>query len=164
MTPSTDERLASIVRALSEVILPHLPDDASLAQEQAQLAIGQLQIIQMQLDNVLAFEREELEDAKAIGQALAAALSGGNASTATLSVLQGSIDGADGSDVRGQTKAIKEAIDKLVPAISKDGADGSKSAMTEIILKYEKVRTQKDRLWFMPFGFDNPETVGPVTL
>ena len=32
MRPTFDERLASIVRALSEVVLPHLPPEASLAQ------------------------------------------------------------------------------------------------------------------------------------
>ena len=48
MTPTIDDRLASIVRALTEVILPHLPPEASLAQEQAHLAIGHLQIIRAQ--------------------------------------------------------------------------------------------------------------------
>src|SRR3546814_6190903 len=31
MTPSVDERFASVIRALTEVVLPHLPADASLA-------------------------------------------------------------------------------------------------------------------------------------
>ena len=37
MTPNVDERIASVIRSLSEVILPHLPPEASLAQEQAHL-------------------------------------------------------------------------------------------------------------------------------
>ena len=164
MIPTTDERIASIIRALTEVILPHLPDDASLAQEQGQLAIGHLQILQMQLDAAPEFEREELDDAKAIGEALAATISGGGDTSAAISALRVALDAADGTDVRGHAKAVKEAIDALVPAVSADGAKGAKAKLTEIILKYERVRTQKDRLWFMPFGFDNPKTVGPTSL
>ena len=37
MTPNVDERLASVIRALTEVVLPHLPPEASLAQEQVHL-------------------------------------------------------------------------------------------------------------------------------
>jgi thioredoxin-like negative regulator of GroEL len=164
MNPSTDERIASIIRALSEVILPHLPPEASLAQEQTHLAIGQLQILKMQLDAIPAYEREELEDAKAIGAALANVLVGGNATDAALTELRTALTRADGADVRGQTNAINLAIDLLVRAVSSDGGDDAKAKLSEIILKYENVRAQKDRLWFMPFGFDNPETVGPVTL
>jgi hypothetical protein len=164
MNPSTDERIASVIRALSEVILPHLPPEASLAQEQTHLAIGQLQILRMQLDAIPAFEREELEDAKAIGAALANVLVGGKATDTALAELRTALTGADGTDVRGQTNAINLAIDLLVRAVSSDGGDEAKAKLSEIILKYENVRAQKDRLWFMSFGFDNPETVGPITL
>ena len=99
MIPSVDERLASIIRALSEVILPHLPPEASLAQEQAHLAIGHLQILRLQLDAAPAFEREELADAQAIGKALAAAITGGAATTIAIAALAASTAGADGADV-----------------------------------------------------------------
>ncbi|HMO68292.1 MAG TPA: hypothetical protein PKE25_06450, partial [Novosphingobium sp.] len=66
MIPSIDDRLASVVRALTEGILPHLPADASLAQEQVQLCIGHLQILRAQIDAAPAFEREELADAAAL--------------------------------------------------------------------------------------------------
>ena len=49
------------MRALSEVILPHLPAEASLAQEQVHLCIGHLQIIRGQIDEAPAFERGELD-------------------------------------------------------------------------------------------------------
>src|SRR3546814_16780178 len=78
MTPSTDERIASIIRSLTEVILPHLHADASLAQEQAQLAIGHLQILRLQIDVIQAFEAEETADARLLASELADAIEGGH--------------------------------------------------------------------------------------
>ena len=72
-----DDRLASIVRSLTDIILPSLPGDAGLAQEQAHLAIGHLQIIRAQLDALPAFEAEELSDARLLGLALLADDAGG---------------------------------------------------------------------------------------
>jgi hypothetical protein len=148
MIPSFDDRLASVIRALTEVILPHLPPEASLAQEQAQLAIGHLQIMRAQLDAAPAFEREELADAAALGRELLAGHgdAGGG--------LKAALDGADGSDVRGQRIAIHKAIDALVSAVAAAGDAGATARMSATILKYEEVRALKDRQWCAPFGFD----------
>lgn len=154
MTPSIDDRLASIVRALTEVILPHLPPEASLAQEQAHLAIGHIQIIRAQLDAAPAFEREELDDAIAIARDIAGKVTGGSETAAALAELAKAAAAADGSDVRGQRQAIHDAIDVLVKAASSEGAAGLGSPLAATILAHERVRTRKDREWFAPFGFD----------
>ena len=153
MTPNVDERLASVIRALTEVILPHLPPEASLAHEQAHLAVGHLQILRAQLDAVPGFEREELDDAIAIANALGM-VAGGAQTIAARAALQTSAKAADGSDVRGQRQAIHVAVDVLVRAVAADGNPADKAATTQIILKHEHARAQKDRQWFAPFGFD----------
>ncbi len=152
MTPNTDERLASIVRALTEVVLPHLPPEASLAQEQVHLAIGHLQILRAQLDNIPAFEREELDDTKALAAALAG-VTGGVATSAANAALKVSAE-ANGDDVRAATRAINLAIAGLVQAVSLDGAVSARKSLAQTILKFEHARAQKDRDWFRPFGFD----------
>ena len=97
MTPNIDERLASIIRALTEVVLPHLPPEASLAQEQVHLAVGHLQILRAQLDDIPAYELEELEDGVALAKALAP-INGGPVTTSAQSSLQ-SAASAPGDDV-----------------------------------------------------------------
>ncbi|WP_083554866.1 hypothetical protein [Novosphingobium sp. NDB2Meth1] len=154
MTPNVDERLASIVRALSEVILPHLPPEASLAQEQVHLCIGHLQILRAQFDAVPAFEREELDDAVAVARDLAGTVTGGEQTTAALAAMNAAVAAADGGDVRGQRAAVLEAVDALVKAVSADGSSNAKVALPGIILSHEAPRTLKDRQWFAPFGFD----------
>lgn len=154
MTPNFDERIASIIRALNEVILPHLPPEAALAQEQTQLCIGQLQIMRAQLDAMPLFEQEELADAIAIGMALAAQTSGGSSTKTALAGLTQAINSADGTEVRSQGQAINDAIDRLVQGIGMDGDEPSKEALMTVILKHESARVLKDREWFAPFGFD----------
>jgi hypothetical protein len=156
LTPNTDERLASIVRALTEVVLPHLPPEATLAQEQVHLAIGHLQILRSHLDAIPAFEREELEDTKALAFALADVLGGARIRDAQ-AALQTAVATA-GDNVRGGVKTINLAIEVLVQAVSAEGNDAAKSALSKIILKYEHARVQKDRRWFLPFGFDTMDT------
>ncbi|WP_221793806.1 hypothetical protein [Aquisediminimonas sediminicola] len=154
MIPTVDERIASIVRALSEVILPHLPPEASLAQEQVQLAIGHLQILRGQIDHIPAYEREELTDAVAIATALLPSITGGSAVVLALDALRASVGGADGHDVRGETRAIHQGIERLVKAVAIDGVSGANAVLTATILAYERERVIKDRKWFLPFGFD----------
>ena len=153
MTPTTDERLASVIRSLTEVVLPHLPADASLAQEQIQLAIGHLQILRLQFDSVLGFEAEELADTEALASELAAAIDGGRDTSAAVAALKAAI-GAVNADVRGSLTGLNRAIERVVQAVSADGAEGAKARLSEIILRREGNRVEKDRRWFLPYGFD----------
>lgn len=154
MIPTIDDRLASVVRALTEVVLPHLPPEASLAQEQVHLAVGHLQILRAQIDAAPAFERAELDDLVALAKALCAGVSGGAMTGKALSALSGAVDQSDGSDVRGQYRTLAKAVEAVIRAVSSDGSAEGKTALPGIVLEHEAARTQKDREWFAPFGFD----------
>lgn len=152
MIPNVDDRLASVVRALTEVVLPHLPPEASLAQEQVQLAVGHLQILRAQLDSLPGYEREELADGRALGQALAGSEGGARTSAAVASLATAvALEGDDGREL---LKAINEAIEVLVRAVAMDGGAATRAQLSATILKHEQVRAQKDRQWYAPFGFD----------
>jgi hypothetical protein len=154
MIPNIDDRLASIIRALTEVVLPHLPPEASLAQEQVHLSVGHLQILRAQIDLAPAFERGELDDIVALAAALGAGVSGGAATQAALAGLAVASKTASGSDVRSAYKAVSQAIEALVRGVASDGDAPGKAALSKIVLENEAVRAQKDREWFAPFGFD----------
>lgn len=157
MIPDIDERLASIARSLEKVILPHLPPEASLAQEQVQLAIGHMQILRAQIDQAPDYEREELADYSALARALAGAISGGSKTKAALVAIDTALasTGTSASDIREQRRAINEAVESLVRAVSADGGDGARATLGTLILDHEKTRVQKDREWCAPFGFDS---------
>ena len=152
MIPNVDDRLASVIRALTEVILPHLPPEASLAQEQVQLAVGHLQILRAQLDSLPGYEREELADGRALGQALAGCEGGAETSAAVASLA--TAVASVGDNGRLLLKAINEAIEVLVRAVAVDGGPATKAQLSATILRHEHARAQKDRQWYAPFGFD----------
>lgn len=158
MIPTVDERLASVVRALTDVVIPSLPPEAGLALEQIQLSIGHVQIIRAQLDAMPAYEQEELADVLLIGRALQG-LEGGAETRAANAELGNAIAG--GAEVKGPAEsrkarnAIHDAITRLVRAISADGTNASRNALSRIIIEKEKARATKDRHWFAPFGFDS---------
>lgn len=156
MTPNTDERIASVIRSLTEVILPHLPPEASLAQEQVQLAIGHLQILRLQLDSVPGFEAEELSDTRKLAGELLATIVGGAETESALAAIRAALhDG--GTDVRAGLTAVNLAIEKLVQAVSVDGGADAKQHLFGVILDHEGARVEKDRRWFLPYGFDTME-------
>ena len=154
MRPYFDERLASIIRALSEVVLPHLPPEASLAQEQVHLTLGHLQIMRAQLDQLHDYEREELADYVTLATALCSAVTGGQKTRSALAELTQSVSSSASQDVRAARKAVNQAVDGLVKACAIDGAPGAHETLSGLILTHEHARIQKDRKWFAPFGFD----------
>jgi hypothetical protein len=152
MIPSIDDRLASVVRALSDIILPALPPEAGLAIEQTHLAIGQLQIICAQLPAAAAHEQEEADDARTLALKLLEDGDGGPRTKAALAGLGKAAELKSGA--RETRVAIHEAIDGLVRQVATDGDSHFRAAIGGIIVQHQQARTMKDRKWFTAMGFD----------
>ena len=156
MSPDADERLASIVRALSDVVLPSLPAEAGLAKEQVQLCIGHLQILRAQLDHIHDYEAEELADAAALGRMLTCC-AGGPATVSARARLREAVasePGQGAAAIRAARQQINEAIGRLVEAVGIDGDDACRANLSRAILQIERQRSLKDRQWSAAFGFD----------
>ncbi|XUU60564.1 hypothetical protein ACRAQ6_13535 [Erythrobacter sp. HA6-11] len=153
MNPSIDDRLNSVLRALETVVLPALPPEASLAQEQVMLAMGHLQIIQAQRDVTPAYEEGELEDITAMARAV---LEVGDAPAAVSSASQALADAlnSEGALARNKAESIRGAIDGLLVTARQAGASEYHRALAQIILPLGRARARKDREWFAPMGFD----------
>ncbi len=154
MNPSVRDRLGSVVRALSGVVLPALPKEAGLAQEQVMLAIGHIQIILAQMDAAPAFEAEEAADLKNMAEAVISSAKGGAATTKAVNNLTAYISNTAGSSPGEQTAALQNGIDIVLIALAKDGEPASRSAVAAAVLKQGAVRADKDRRWFAAMGFD----------
>ncbi len=152
MTPSIDDRLASVIRALTDLILPSLPPEAGLAIEQAHLSIGQLQIILAQLDGMTAFEQQEADDACTLGRAMLDGASGGASTSAALADLQAALQ--PGGSARETRVRVHVAIDSLVKAMAIDGDKTWSAKANATLIDMQGERAMKDRRWFAPMGFD----------
>lgn len=146
MNPSVQDRLDSCVRALEHVILPALPEHASLAREQTMLVMGQVQIIRAQLDATPAFEEEEAAGLTAMATALCDEI-GDRAEG-----LRGVLNGAHDLLPRERTAAIQSAVDDLL--VSYDDEGGAPPAIVRIVCDLGAKRAHKDRAWFSAMGFD----------
>jgi len=155
MNPSVDDRINSAIRALSHVVLPALPEDAALAREQIMLVMGQVQIIQAQMDAAPAYEAEEAADFRAMADAVLPLANGGTKTAKAKAALQAALadQNADAKS-REQTSAIQRAIDTLLIAVHEDGDDGVESRISNELLPMTAKRAAKDRAWFAAMGFD----------
>jgi hypothetical protein len=153
VNPSVDDRLNSVLRALQTVVLPALPESASLAREQVMLAMGHIQIIQAQRDATPAFEDGELADIRAMAAAVLAL----DEAPATCAGERDALAAAladEAAPTRAASDAIRTAIDALLVAARVAGARDYHTALAATILPLGRARARKDREWFAIMGFD----------
>ena len=153
MNPSVDDRLSSVLRALETVVLPALPAGASLAQEQVMLAIGQIQIVQVQRHLTPAYEQGELDDINAMASALLAAPGAPDAVSQAREKLAAALQ-IDTGQPGERAEAIRMAIDGLLVAAGAAQASKYHRALSAIILPLGRARAGKDREWFALMEFD----------
>jgi len=155
MIPSVDDRLASIVRALNDIILPAVPAEASLARDLTALSIAHLQILRTQLDAAPAFELEELVDARKLANALLEKGDGGSEVEAALASLRQTLNRYTTDEQPRQARvAIHSAIDDVIRKTGIDGSPGFREQLSRLVLDAESARAIKDRKWCLPMGFD----------
>jgi hypothetical protein len=158
MTPSIDDRIATMITAIQTIIRPALAEADSLAREQAGLLVGHLMMLRAQIDHVPAFERAALRQSIALAGDLVAEARGGSRLSAAAQDLSESI--ATGktavapAEVRAACQAIDQAVEQLVHAARADGAPGCLAALSARILDHVEARTTIDRAWFAGAGFE----------
>ena len=156
MNPSVDDRLASIIRSLTDIILPALPGEVGLAQEQTHLAIGHLKIIRAQLDSLPAFEIEELADTRALAAALLSKAAGGTATRSAVDAVRTALEQDGGDEHQRQSRIrINRAIDELIRQLAVDGAADFRAFAADTVVRMQGERALKDRKWFALMGFDS---------
>jgi hypothetical protein len=153
MTPNVDDRVASVIRALGEIVLPALPASASLAREQTQLVIGHLAILRAQLDRAPEFERDEAAAVRALAEQLARA-EGGAATRAACDALRAAVTATTASAPREAAAELRARIDALVRASARDGSQRGHAEVLRAVHAHEVSRARADRAWFAPMGFD----------
>ncbi|PZU12381.1 MAG: hypothetical protein DI606_09390 [Sphingobium sp.] len=159
MNPSIPERLDSAVRALTYVILPALPKEASLAREQLQLVVGHLQISLAQYAVAPDFEAQEAQEFAALARTVIEIARGGAATQNAIAAMKATLDGIDVHPFHEQTRLTQKAIDEALLALALDGDHTVVIELRTIILSHGKERSTRDRKWFALMGFD-PEAAG----
>ena len=157
MNPDIDLRLKSVLKALSDVILPALPADERLARDQVKLVMGHVAIIAEQWKHALNFELENLALACALAGELAA-MSLDASCGDELIVALAAAEAVDRNDYDAVTlvhRHLKGLIDVLI-------ADDQRCApmpraVLAAVLRYNQRRAPRERTWHRGAGLD-PDT------
>lgn len=160
MNPSIDVRIDSMIRALTDFIVPEL-DPAGPGAEQAALVTGHLLVLRGQVDIAEPFERFELRHAADEAHALLAVVqeSPAAATTAAVGALRsalGASSDADLAQVRGSTERIRSAIEDVVRAAA--GADEAvRAAVRTAVVEHERRMADANRALFLGNGWESGE-------
>ncbi len=157
MNPDIDLRLKSVLKALSNVILPALPANERLARDQANLVMGHLSIIAEQWHHALNFELGNLTLACALATELVGMtrdVALGDELLAALAAVE-ALDRTDYTAVGQAHRALKAIIDRLI-ADEHRGAPMPR-AMLAAVLRYNQARAPRERIWHRGAGLD-PDT------
>jgi hypothetical protein len=164
MNPSINHRLDSMMRAVTEIILPALGSSNSLATEQAGLLLGHMSVLRMQIDNAPRYLGVEMQAAKTLGRALVAEASGGTETKASVATLTAALEerGTNGpAQADDRLERINEAIENLVYAMKEDGDAESRACVSKLILEHGKAAAERDRVWFSAMGFEAADSALP---
>jgi hypothetical protein len=158
MNPSIDDRIATMITAMQEVVLPALATSGGLATEQAGLVLAHLRVLRAQVDHAVRFELLQLEALETFAAGLAERVAGGEATSDAARRLAAAPTGSprprDPVTVRADTEALASALSDLVEASSIDGESQFNLYLRSSLLDYVEHKALQDRAWFAGTGFE----------
>jgi hypothetical protein len=156
--PSIELRIQTLVKALSQVVLPAIDPGNALAREQAQLVIAHLQLIAQQWTKALPYEAQSFAASRALAERLADNAAGGErtraAAMALRAALAARVDAHDLGSLVGGNLALSSALDVMIEAASVDGAPDFRAVLDRAVLDDSAERAVRERVWFAGTGLD----------
>ena len=146
MNPSVELRLRTMMRAMTEVILPAIDPTNSLAQEQARLLLGHLHALALHAAHEGTIDALEETADRALARALLAAAAGGPHTRAAQLALDTALP--------GERRALLQAIEGLLLASGIDGSPEFQRASQQSVLAQARAAATLGRTWFKTMGFD----------
>ena len=147
MLPNIDLRIANMMKALEQVILPALPREQRLARDQAMLVVGQLHMMSQQWKSALRYEALSLDELIALARALAS-----DAPASIGAPLETSLAVAQACD-RTSIAALEQASIALGHAVDAAILGGAEhlplsQAAIDAVLDYALRHARRERTWF----------------
>ncbi len=154
MNPDIDLRIASLEKALRDVILPAIPPDQRLARDQVGLLLGHLGVLGAHWKYALRFELEVHDELAALAATLAPQL--GDAALRAAIDDQLARDDTLRRDDYDAVSAARRALASLVDRAILDGhATGAIDPhVQQAVLDYAARRAARERCWHQGSGLD----------
>lgn len=166
-----DIQLQSVLKAMSDVILPAIDPGNQLAQEQARLCMGLLSLLRERLPLQFAYDCEELrrlaDSAQALaGQPALAAQDGTQALSAARADALQVLDRAQAGPAE-VTQAVRALRAHMGALVQHAGEVLPAEALAEVqaeVLRCSRAQLVRERAWFLPQGWESrPDAIPPLS-
>lgn len=146
MNPSSQLRLSTMMRAMTDIILPAIPASESMAQEQSQLLIGHIAALMAQDGRERELVDHNARHLIACATRLLALAESESLSDEKLIDLRAAVAAND-------TAKVAFALERLMAQC--DVSDGFKRESSVLLIQYARQHSVAGRSWFSPMGFDS---------
>jgi hypothetical protein len=146
MNPSSQLRLSTMMRAMTDIILPAIPASESMAQEQSQLLIGHIAALMAQDGRERELVDYNARHLMACATRLLALAESESLSDEKLIELRAAVAAND-------TAKVAFALERLMAQC--DVSDGFKRESSVLLIQYARQHSVAGRSWFSPMGFDS---------
>ena len=156
-------QIASMMKAMKDVVIPALAGTNKLAMEQAQLVMGMLNLMATQLPVQFRFDRDELSRLIEHTEALLSLPVNDAATTAVIKVLADQRKEAvelheqckrDPADLKRSVRELRESVGQVVTTLAKTGELENQLCVEKIVLNLSKGQLLRDRSLVKPQGWE----------
>jgi len=156
-------QIASMIKAMTDVVIPALGSSNKLASEQAQLVVGMLSLMSSQLPMQFRFDRDELgrliDTANTIGAQSSddpATQSARDALAAQCAEAQTVLAGCqtDPARLESSVKAMRASLCALIDAFGTDSVDPARESVEKAVFAMSRDQLLRDRALMKPQGWE----------
>ena len=165
-----DIQLRSMIKAMTEVVLPAVDPDNDLACEQAQLVVGMLHLMAARWPWQFHFDIDALGRALELSSGICHDADGGPETRAAVAALNDAA--ARGNAILARAKASPEDLEQAimmirsktasaVEALHLDGKPECRATIGRAVLNAAREQNTRERAWFSPQGWDTESEAPP---
>ncbi|MCC2655340.1 MAG: hypothetical protein K0Q76_448 [Panacagrimonas sp.] len=173
MQTRPDLQIKSILKAMTDVVLPAVDPDNKLAQEQARLCMGLLGLMARQLPLQFRFDCDELARLSAYSAELQRIAGDGGAQTrAAITSLEKTAAEASALlerakaapvEIEMAVRSMREATGSVISSVFRDGDAAAQDRVQKATLAMSKEQLLRERAWVITQGWEpDPKSVPPI--
>lgn len=147
-------QIASMIKAMKDVVIPALANSNKLATEQASLVVGMLHLMASQMPHQFRFDRDELARLIDTANTLQDIRSGDAAATAALAALTTERAAAnavlgecqrDPADLKDAVRGLRKCVGDLVTALARTQETDNQLRAEKVVIDMSREQLLRDR-------------------
>jgi hypothetical protein len=172
MQMRSEIQIKSVLKAMTDVVLPALDPANQLAQEQVRLCMGLLDLLSRQLPLQFRFDCDELTRLRAMGEQLLPLADPQAVDARTLQTLAKAIRDsgdvlarakADPAEVVDSVRALRAVTGAVVQQACAGGLRSDTQRLERIVLDTSREQLLRDRTWLLAQGWESdPKAFPPI--